>query len=68
MSELLTWLFLAFLDIVVVEVLLKGPGQLLLVLFKQRNVGDEPDLTAIFLSLVFWLALGLCIWLLVAII
>jgi len=66
MSELLLLIMVGFFETFVVQVLLQGPGQLALVLFKQRKFSDDPDGTAVCLSLLFWLVLGVSIWLIVS--
>ena len=68
MSELLLLIMVGFFETFVVQVLLQGPGQLALVLFKQRKFSDEPDFTAVCLSIAFWRTLGACIGLLVALV
>lgn len=68
MVELLLEIVLASVLLFLAKVLFVGPGQLLLVLFKQRKFSDEPDGTAVCLSIAVWLILGLSIWLIVAVV
>jgi hypothetical protein len=68
MVELLLEIVLTVILEVVLQLFFLGPGQLLLVLFKQRRFGDDPDFTAFCLSVAFWLTLGAGIGLLVTLV
>jgi hypothetical protein len=66
MVELLLDVVLTAVLEIVFRLLFVGPGQLLLVLFKQRRFSEDPGGMAVCLSIGFWLILGSGIWLLVA--